>query len=398
MSFRRSYAVWEITLACNLACGHCGSRAGKARQHELSTSEALDLIRQLAEVGIDEVTLIGGEAFLRKDWLTLVRAIREHGMTCGLTTGGYGISARHVQGMLDAGLQQVSISIDGLEETHDKLRGRAGSWRACFASMLAVSQADIPVTCNTQINRLTAPELSEAYALQRDAGMEAWQVQLTVPMGNAADNWQILLQPVELLDLFPLLARLKGQADDDGVDFFCGNNVGYYGPHDAVLRRIAGNHNVWDGCQAGFTTLGIEADGTIKGCPSLPSRAYGGGNIRHQSLEEIVTQAPELNFNLGGTTEHLWGFCRSCEYAKLCRGGCSWTAHVFFDRPGNNPYCHHRALDFAKRGLRERFVLQRAAEGVPFDNGVFTLTEEPLDAPWPAGDRARFAPDARSAC
>lgn len=57
--------VWEITLKCNLACSHCGSRAGDARTDELSTEEALDLVEQLKDVGIREVTLIGGEAFLR---------------------------------------------------------------------------------------------------------------------------------------------------------------------------------------------------------------------------------------------------------------------------------------------------------------------------------------------
>ena len=70
MTYRRtSYAVWEITLKCNLACNHCGSRAGHARTTELTTEEAFDLVRQMAEVGIKEVTLIGGEAFMRPDWL-----------------------------------------------------------------------------------------------------------------------------------------------------------------------------------------------------------------------------------------------------------------------------------------------------------------------------------------
>jgi len=89
---RISYAVWEITLKCNLACQHCGSRAGHTRSHELSTEEAIDLVRQLAEVGIKEVTLIGGEAFLRPDWLDIARAITDAGMICGVTTGGYGIT------------------------------------------------------------------------------------------------------------------------------------------------------------------------------------------------------------------------------------------------------------------------------------------------------------------
>ena len=56
---RTTHAVWEITLKCNLACSHCGSRAGDVRTKELETGEALDLIHQMAEVGIKEVTLIG---------------------------------------------------------------------------------------------------------------------------------------------------------------------------------------------------------------------------------------------------------------------------------------------------------------------------------------------------
>src|SRR5262245_41154647 len=58
---RPLYAVWEITLRCDLACRHCGSRAAHARPDELSTAECLDLVRQMAELGVREVTIIGGE-------------------------------------------------------------------------------------------------------------------------------------------------------------------------------------------------------------------------------------------------------------------------------------------------------------------------------------------------
>jgi MoaA/NifB/PqqE/SkfB family radical SAM enzyme len=85
---RVAYAVWEITLRCNLACAHCGSRAGPARRNELTTIEALDLVDQLAELGITEVTLLGGEAFLRRDWSVIARAITDAGLHCTLTTGG----------------------------------------------------------------------------------------------------------------------------------------------------------------------------------------------------------------------------------------------------------------------------------------------------------------------
>src|SRR4051794_22058988 len=52
---RPIYAVWEVTLACDLACRHCGSRAGRERPDELSTDEALDLVDQIADLGVKEV-------------------------------------------------------------------------------------------------------------------------------------------------------------------------------------------------------------------------------------------------------------------------------------------------------------------------------------------------------
>ncbi len=396
---RKSYAVWEITLKCNLACSHCGSRAGHERANELSPEEALDLVKQMAEVGIKEVTLIGGEAFLRPDWLEIAKAINEAGMLCGMTTGGYGISLETAQKMKSAGIRTISVSIDGLEATHDRLRGKKGSWKYAFKTMSHLREVGISFGCNTQINRLSAPEFPCIYECIRDAGARAWQVQLTVPMGNAADNADILLQPHELLDIYPMLARVARRAYQEGVQLQAGNNIGYYGPYERLLRGRGKEHDFsfWQGCGAGLSTLGIEADGAIKGCPSLPTTAYTGGNIREQTLHNIIEGAEELRFNLGaGTpegTKHLWGFCKTCEYAELCRGGCSWTAHVFFNKRGNNPYCHHRALVHAKQGMRERVVPKVKAQGLPFDNGEFELIVEPTDTLLPANDRLHFTAD-----
>ncbi len=399
MSDRRSrisYAVWEITLKCNLACQHCGSRAGHTRAKELSTAEALDLVKQMASVGITEVTIIGGEAFLRPDWLEIASAITSAGMLCGMTTGGYGITLETARRMKSAGIQVVSVSVDGLEATHDRIRGKLGSWQWAFKTMSHLKEVGIPFGCNTQINRLSAPEFPRIYEHLRDAGIFAWQIQLTVPMGNAADNSEILLQPYELLDVYPMIARVAERAKQEGVQVQPGNNIGYYGPYERQLRG-GGAWAFWQGCNAGLSTLGIEADGAIKGCPSLPTNAYTGGNIRDHSLRTIISETEELRFNLGaGTpqgTEHLWGFCKTCEFAELCRGGCSWTAHVFFNKRGNNPYCHHRALEQAKHGIRERVYPKLPALGLPFDNGEFALIEESIDAPLPEFDPLRFRSD-----
>lgn len=391
---RESYAVWEITLKCNLACKHCGSRAGDARDDELSTEEALDLVQQMAGIGITEVALIGGEAFLRPDWLVIARAIVDAGMICGMTTGGYGINQETARRMAEAGIGFVSVSIDGLETTHDELRGKNGSHKFALESIDHLRNAGIVVGTNTQINRLSAPELPRIYELLKAHGVRSWQIQMTVPMGNAADNHEILLQPCELLEFYPMLARVCERANKEGIAVMPGNSLGYFGPYEEVIRGHAiSRGQFWMGCQAGLGGIGIEADGAVKACPSLPTDAYTGGNIRETRLSEIM-QTKELTFNLGGGTKqgtkHLWGFCKSCEFAELCRGGCSWTAHVFFNKRGNNPYCHHRALELQKQGKRERVAQKLAAIGKPFDNGVFRLIEEPIDAPWPADDRLRF--------
>jgi radical SAM protein with 4Fe4S-binding SPASM domain len=133
--------------------------------------------------------------------------------------------------------------------------------------------------------------------------------------------------------------------------------------------------------------MGIESDGAVKGCPSLQTSHYVGGHVRESSIQAIWDSAPELAFARQRTAEDLWGFCRSCEFAEVCRGGCTFTAHALFGRPGNNPYCHYRARTLARRGLRERLVPRERAPGLPFDNGRFEIVVERLDAREPEPER-----------
>src|SRR5688500_8918626 len=104
-------------------------------------------------------------------------------------------------------------------------------------------------------------------------------------MGNAADRAWLLMQPAELDDRYRMLARIAPRAAAEGVHIIPGNNIGYHGPYDALIFRHSGR--VWAGCMAGLSALGIHADGSIKGCPTLPSE-YVGGNIRDKPLTEIL--------------------------------------------------------------------------------------------------------------
>ncbi len=376
-----AYVVWELTLACDHACTHCGSRAGVAREGELSTDEALEVVRQLAALGTREVVLIGGEAYLHAGFLEIVRALRAAGIAPALTTGGRGITEELAAQLVRAGLAYASVSVDGLEVTHDRMRNLRGSWRSAMTALERLRAAGLPTSSNINLNRLNHGDLEALYTELHARGIGSWQVQITAPLGRAADRPDLLLQPWDLLDVVPRVAALKLRARADGIVLTPGNNLGYFGPEETQLRSIeAADRDHWRGCQAGKFVMGIEANGGIKGCPSLQP-AYVGGTTRERSIAETWTTAPELAFTRNRTVDDLWGFCRTCAFAEHCMGGCSFTAHSIFGRPGNNPYCHYRARTLAKQGLRERLVPATAAPGEPFDHGTFTLVIEPLAAP-----------------
>jgi radical SAM protein with 4Fe4S-binding SPASM domain len=332
---------------------------------------------QMAELGVREVTLLGGEAYLRPDWLELVRAIRAHGMECSMASGGRGIDRVRAQGAAEAGLSSVSISLDGLGPTHDRLRGLAGAYRAGLAALVNLREAGVPVAVSTQINRLSTPDLEPLLETIVAHGVHGWQLMLTVATGGAVDEPEVLVQPYDLLSLFPLLDRLEQRCDEAGVRLWPGNNLGYFGPFESRLRgSLARGHHT--SSRAGRSTLGIGADGAIKGCPSLSSGVWIGGNVRDASLREIWDRAPALPDTRDDAVDDLWGFCRDCNYADSCRAGCTCTSFVLFGKAGNNPYCHHRALELDRAGKRERLVRLEAAPHRPFDHGSFSLIVEDL--------------------
>lgn len=376
-----SHAVWEITLRCDLGCRHCGSRAGKARTHELSTDAALNIVAELAELGLREITLIGGEFYLRDDWDLIAAEITRRGMMCSIVTGARQMNPDRIARAVAAGIGKISLSIDGLERTHDAIRGSKGSWAAAVDAGLRIAASGIDLSVNTQINRLTMPELAGLADRLAGIGVRSWMVILTAAMGRAADRRALMLQPYHLLQLFPMLAAIKTERlDPAGIAFFPANNLGYSSALAESLRYGADQGHAWGGCAAGTACLGIEADGTVKGCPSLPSADYTMGSLTERSFSQVWAERSRAPI---ASAEDLWGHCRTCPHAQRCRGGCTWTSHVLFGRRGNNPFCHFRTVTLAERGIAEIVEPVSAAPGRPFDFGLHCIREVPLDSVLP---------------
>ena len=340
-------AVWELTLRCNLACRHCGSRAGKPREDELSLGEALALCEDLARLHCQRLTLGGGEPTLRRDWPAIATKLIELGVRVGMITNGLTWNDELSAIAKRVGLESVAFSVDGLDEAHDHVRRHDGHLRKVLAAIDSCRLAGVRVGAITTVNARNKHELEAVRGLLAAHGVRNWQVQLATATGNLADHPELALAPEDMLDLVPRIAAMC--ADRRRPTVHPGHDIGYYGGCEERLRGADKNFPFWTGCSAGCSVIGIESHGHIKGCLSLPSSQEGvdtfvEGNIRQTPLEEIWRRKGAFAYNREFTREHLGGYCRECEYGEICRGGCTWMGFANERSLRDNPYCYHRQL------------------------------------------------------
>lgn len=365
--WRPRNCVWELTLACNLRCQHCGSRAGKVRAAELGTEECLDVARQLAALGAELVTLSGGEPTLRRDWDVIGRALVGHGLKVNMVTNGAyrdEAAAREIaRRARDAGMCNVGVSLDGTEAIHDALRG-AGTFARTIAAIGTFREAGLPVGVLTTVNQRNLRILPEVRQAAIDAGATLWRLQLAKPMGTMDEHRDIIIRPEQLLFLIPLLARLKKQG---GIHLAVGDSIGYYGPHDDVLRGRGwrGRKECWQGCQAGMQAIGIEADGGVKGCLSLQAKwgdrdPFVEGNVRERSLAELWYDPRSFAWNRRFTEDMLTGVCAGCPQGGKCHGGARCVSSAVLGSLTEDPYCYLR-VDRERRAAQPSMLGQAAA-------------------------------------
>ena len=149
--------IWEMTLHCNLRCLHCGSSAGKPRQNELTTTEAIQLCQDLKEINTQEVCLIGGEPFLRKDFYTIAKKIKKLNMKLLIISNGYSINKKIISQLKQLKPHAIALSLDGsTAKTHDFIRRRKGSFHKIVECLTLMKEANLPITIITTVNDIRA--------------------------------------------------------------------------------------------------------------------------------------------------------------------------------------------------------------------------------------------------
>jgi len=350
---------WEVTRRCDQRCEMCCLGGPQSGIGELTTAECLLLIDQFAALEVREVQVFGGEAYLRPDFPLILRRLTRAGIRIALTSGGRRFPTELLEDEeIRPAISHVLLSLDGLEATHDSLRGTAGSFNAALRTMHGLLRNRIPVGVTTQINRRNLRELPTLADFLGRLGIVFWHAQLTEPFGNARSRLDDLLQPSELLNALDVLVRVKRSARRQRMLVKPGNNIGYNGPRSNALRADLTGHEAYTACRQGLSYLAIQPDGTVKGCASC---AAGTDAVRHsireRPLAAIWNDGKSFVWTRQWSPDQLWGFCAECTYAPVCRGGCVQTSQALFGRPGNNPYCEHRVLQLAARGISESLEL-----------------------------------------
>ena len=338
------YVVWELTLACNMRCEHCGSAAGTARADELTLDEMLRVCDDLGQLGCERVTLLGGEPLVHPHWEQVAARIRQNGFLANVITNGWTLHRpRLCDRIKQAELSIVGISVDGYGASHDRLRRRPGSFKRILHGIDLLKERRVPVAVATVITNDSLDDLPRLYQVLVDKGVKVWQLQVGNPLGRLQRNDPVIIAPRRLPELFEFIAQHLD--NPHGVRIDLADNVGYFGQHEAqgIRRRRSGVPQFWTGCHAGIQAMGLDSNGDVKGCQSLPStEQFIEGNVRQRPLAEIWNDPDAFAYTRSFSTNDLAGFCAQCHYGPLCKAGCSSAALSHSGHLGDNPMCVHR--------------------------------------------------------
>ncbi len=371
-------AVWEITMGCNMRCKHCGSSCENALKGELSTQEALKLCDDLGELGFRWITLSGGEPTTRKDWDKIAKRLNANGVIPNMITNGWLLNEDIADRAVEAGINTIALSVDGLQKAHDYIR-KEGSFQRIMHALDILKTRKINYSVITTIHSGNIQELPDLKNIFEEKGVNGWQLQLGLPMGNMAKNNELVAQPYHIDDVIDF--AYQAVKEGCSIDMQLADCIGYFNNKEIKIRSSrsgTGNYS-WTGCGAGKYSLGILHNGDILGCTSVRDRSFIEGNIRQIPIRQIWENPDNFSWNRKMSKDKLSGLCKKCLYGNQCLGGCSNTRITMEGSVyGENKYCSYNvAIDIAKQQLDKVDVLDEMIQKAKkfADNGSFQLAE-----------------------
>ncbi|MGO3928290.1 radical SAM/SPASM domain-containing protein [Rhodopseudomonas pseudopalustris] len=319
------HVVWLATDACTARCQHCSSNSAKQSPDELTTSEAMAMIDDLAAAGVVDLGISGGESLLRGDILDVLAHAKKRGLAVGIATNGAKLTPHRAAALAGLGLDRLQVSLDGFAEQHDELRRWPGLFERALATIATAQAAGLRVNVCCTITRLNANTLEPFVDFIAGLGIGRLNLSRFIPTGRGDDA----LDP--------------GDARWRSIIELCGGLQRKYHRRLAIVTHLAqhilvdpeaGDLPAFTGCQAGRGQGCISANGTIYPCVLLPVAI---GNIRSHPFRQIWTGSPLIQ--AFQARDKLEGACGACAVRDRC-GGCRAVAFAASGNPfSSDPRC-----------------------------------------------------------
>lgn len=319
----------EVTLRCNARCEHCGSSCGdKIVSDEIS---AEDLKRTLFEIAqhydAHDVLLnvTGGEPLIRKDLFEIMDYANKLGFRWGMTSNGMLITDEILERMNQTNMETISISLDGLKETHESFRKVLDSFDKIISNIKKLQK--VPsikiVQVTTVANKKNLKELEDIYQLMKELNIISWRVINVDPIGRAKGNKDILLDKDEYKYLFNFIKE-KREENIMNVEYGCSHYLDI--PMEKEIR------DTYFSCVTGLYVASILSNGDIFVCPNVERRPeFIQGNIKTNSFVDVW----ENKFKIFRTDDRTkCEKCSKCSKWKYCLGD-SFHTFNFDDRKPN---------------------------------------------------------------
>ena len=316
------WLFFEITDRCNLRCRHCGSSC-------IAEGQALtidDVERTLKTVQQSPykptICLTGGEPMMHPDFFGIACRVKEMGFNWGMTTNATLIDDIAAEKLREAGMSTVSVSLDGMEKSHDSLRQKEGAWRLALRGIESLQKAGFEPQVTTVLHQGNFDELEPMYKLLRGMGITSWRPINVEPIGRACESSDLLLTADQFRQLLSYISEKRFDPDNPmEVTFGCSHYLGV--EHERMVR----DHYFL--CGAGILTASVRSNGDICACLDIENRPeLVQGNIHKDNFMEVwlnrfevfrgdrtascskCTECPE-RFICGGDSTHTWNFSKN---------------------------------------------------------------------------------------
>ena len=186
-----SAPVVQIHLSrfCNFRCLHCYSSSGPTERNSLPVPDLLNMTAKLFQAGYHRVSLSGGEPVLAPGFSELARGLAEQGFRVAVITNGSRPSPV-LEAMKEGIVHHTSVSFDGPQLLHDKVRAKSGSFDLAKSTLQSLAEAGQSCGAVLSATRSSLPHLPDLVDHVCASGASHVQLHPIASTGRAKRNIQ----------------------------------------------------------------------------------------------------------------------------------------------------------------------------------------------------------------